>query len=45
MPAWVWIASCRSAASVFGLHARWHGIIAASGIADFFTISVGLALD
>jgi hypothetical protein len=28
-----------------GLHARWHGIIAPGGIADFFTVSVGLALD
>jgi len=28
-----------------GLHARWHGVIAGSGVADFFTVSVGLALD
>jgi hypothetical protein len=28
-----------------GLHVRWHGIIAASGVADFFSISVGVALD
>jgi hypothetical protein len=28
-----------------GLHARWHGIIAPSGIADFFSISLGLSLD
>ena len=27
-----------------GVHARWHGVIA-GGIADFVTISVGLALD
>jgi hypothetical protein len=27
-----------------GLHARWHGIIS-KGIADFFTIGVGLSLD
>ena len=27
-----------------GLHARWHGIIS-EGIADFFTIGVGLSLD
>jgi hypothetical protein len=28
-----------------GVHARWHGIIAPSGIADFFSVSLGLALD
>jgi hypothetical protein len=28
-----------------GLHARWHGVIAGSGVADFFTVSLGLALD
>jgi hypothetical protein len=28
-----------------GVHARWHGIIAAGGIADFFSVSVGLSLD
>lgn len=28
-----------------GVHARWHGIIAPGGIADFFSVSVGLALD
>ncbi len=29
----------------FGVHARWHGIIGRSGIADFFSIGVGVALD
>jgi hypothetical protein len=28
-----------------GVHARWHGIVAPSGIADFFSVSVGLSLD
>ena len=28
-----------------GLHARWHGIIAPGGVADFFTVSIGVALD
>jgi len=28
-----------------GVHARWHGIIAGSGVADFFTVSLGLSLD
>ena len=28
-----------------GLHARWHGIIAAGGVADFVTVSLGVALD
>jgi hypothetical protein len=28
-----------------GVHARWHGIIAPGGVADFFTVSLGLALD
>ena len=28
-----------------GLHARWHGILAPGGIADFFSLSVGLSLD
>ncbi|HET8623631.1 MAG TPA: hypothetical protein VFM14_08715 [Gemmatimonadales bacterium] len=28
-----------------GVHVRWHGIIAASGIADFFSLSLGLALN
>jgi hypothetical protein len=28
-----------------GVHARWHGVIAPGGIADFFSVGVGLSLD
>jgi hypothetical protein len=28
-----------------GVHARWHGILAAGGIADFVTVSLGVTLD
>ncbi|HEU5171181.1 MAG TPA: hypothetical protein VFU46_11620 [Gemmatimonadales bacterium] len=28
-----------------GLHARWHGVLAGGGVADFFTITMGLGLD
>ena len=44
MRAWGRIGSSRSAGSALGVHARWHGIIAPGGIADFFSVSVGLSL-